>query len=71
MKKVTSSHVPVVSVLSRESTMQERVSNMIASSRIEGLELDEATRADLDALLSGQVTHADLLKRVLAEYQRL
>jgi hypothetical protein len=50
--------------------MQEGGSNMIANSRNEGLELDEATRADLDALLSGQLTHADLLKRILAEYRR-
>ena len=52
----------------RESSMQERVSNMIASSRIEGLELDAVTQADLDALLKGEVTHAELLKRVLASY---
>lgn len=48
--------------------MRERFSNMLASFRIEGIELDEKTLRGLDLVLSGKITAVELEKQVLAEY---
>ena len=41
---------------------------MVASFRIEGIELDEPTRMALDQVLAGKLSAADLEQRILADY---
>ena len=50
------------------STLQERYQNMVASFRIEGIELDEPTRMALDQVLAGKLSAVDLEQRILADY---
>jgi hypothetical protein len=51
-----------------DPAMLERHQNMVASCRIEGIEMDDAAREEINLVLTGQLTPAELEKRILAEY---
>jgi hypothetical protein len=51
-----------------DPAMLERHQNMVASCRIEGIEMDDAARQEISLVLTGQLTPAELEKRILAEY---
>ena len=51
-----------------DTVLQDRYQNMVASFRIEGIELDLEMRQALDQVLAGQVSVAELKQRILAEY---
>jgi hypothetical protein len=54
--------------LELDSTLRNRYQNMVASFRIEGIELDATTRSALDEVLTGKITAAALEKQILADY---
>ena len=52
-------------------TLQHRFHNMVASFRMENIELDAATIAQLNRVLSGEISAERLKQTILAEYQSL
>jgi|CXWL01.1.fsa_nt_gi hypothetical protein len=52
------------------SDMREQLNNALASSRIEGLEPTASEMAELELVLSGQITPSELTRRILADARR-
>jgi hypothetical protein len=53
-----------------QSTTRERYENMLASFRIEGIEVDDNTRLNLENVMNGNIGVAELETQILAKYQR-
>lgn len=52
------------------ATMRDRLHNAIASFRIEGIEPTPAELAELELVVSGQISANELTRRIIADIQR-
>lgn len=50
--------------------MRDRLNNAIASFRIEGIEPTPAELAELELVVSGQISSNELTRRIIADIQR-
>lgn len=52
------------------AAMRDRLNNVIASFRIEGIEPTPAELAELELVVSGQISANELTRRIIADIQR-